>query len=117
MVKDYNRSPQEVLEELHTSPLGLTAAEITAGVASYVPTGSRMRVLHLPEGRLLIDDCYNANPQAMTEALKLLSVTGWDITQSVQMVLHRSKVLTPQIEGFLSELSRALADALTQPAP
>ena len=55
--------------------LGLTAAEITAGVASYVPTGSRMRVLHLPEGRLLIDDCYNANPQAMTEALKLLSVT------------------------------------------
>ena len=97
--------------------LGLTAAEITAGVASYVPTGSRMRVLHLPEGRLLIDDCYNANPQAMTEALKLLSVTGWDITQSVQMVLHRSKVLTPQIEGFLSELSRALADALTQPAP
>ena len=55
--------------------LGLTAAEITAGVASYVPTGSRMRVLHLPEGRLLIDDCYNANPQAMAEALKLLSVT------------------------------------------
>ena len=55
--------------------LSMTAAEITAGVASYVPTGSRMRVLHLPEGRLLIDDCYNANPQAMTEALKLLSVT------------------------------------------
>ena len=27
MVNDYNRSPQEVLEELHTSPLGLTAAE------------------------------------------------------------------------------------------
>ena len=43
MVNDYNRSPQEVLEELHTSPLGLTAAEITAGVAAYVPTGSRMR--------------------------------------------------------------------------
>ena len=28
--------------------LSMTAAEITAGVASYVPTGSRMRVLHLP---------------------------------------------------------------------
>ena len=30
MVNDYNRSPQEVLEELHTSPLGLTAAEAAA---------------------------------------------------------------------------------------
>ena len=55
--------------------LGLTGEEITAGVAAYVPTGSRMHIIHLPEGRLLIDDCYNANPQAMTEALKLLAVT------------------------------------------
>ena len=55
--------------------LGLTGEEITAGVAAYVPTGSRMHIIHLSEERLLIDDCYNANPQAMTEALKLLAVT------------------------------------------
>ena len=55
--------------------LGLTGEEIAAGVAAYVPTGSRMHIIHLPEERLLIDDCYNANPQAMTEALKLLAVT------------------------------------------
>ena len=55
--------------------LGLTGEEITAGVAAYVPTGSRMHIIRLPEGRLLIDDCYNANPQAMTEALRLLGVT------------------------------------------
>lgn len=55
--------------------LGLTGEEIAAGVAAYVPTGSRMHIIRLPEGRLLIDDCYNANPQAMTEALRLLSVT------------------------------------------
>lgn len=55
--------------------LGLTGEEITAGVAAYVPTGSRMHIIRLPEGRLLIDDCYNANPQAMTEALRLLAVT------------------------------------------
>ncbi len=55
--------------------LGLTGEEITAGVAAYVPTGSRMHIICLPEGRLLIDDCYNANPQAMTEALRLLAVT------------------------------------------
>ncbi len=55
--------------------LGLTGEEITAGVAAYVPTGSRMHIIHLSEERLLIDDCYNANPQAMREALKLLAVT------------------------------------------
>lgn len=55
--------------------LGLTGEEITAGVAAYVPTGSRMHIIHLSEERLLIDDCYNANPQAMTEALRLLAVT------------------------------------------
>ena len=55
--------------------LGLTGEEIAAGVAAYVPTGSRMHIIRLPEGRLLIDDCYNANPQAMTEALQLLAVT------------------------------------------
>ena len=55
--------------------LGLTGEEIAAGVAAYVPTGSRMHIIRLPEERLLIDDCYNANPQAMTEALRLLAVT------------------------------------------
>lgn len=55
--------------------LGLTGEEIAAGVAAYVPTGSRMHLIRLPEGCLLIDDCYNANPQAMEEALKLLAVT------------------------------------------
>lgn len=55
--------------------LDLTGEEIAAGVAAYVPTGSRMHLIRLPEGRLLIDDCYNANPQAMEEALKLLAVT------------------------------------------
>ena len=55
--------------------LGLTGEEIAAGVAAYVPTGSRMHLIRLPEERLLIDDCYNANPQAMEEALKLLAVT------------------------------------------
>ena len=57
--------------------LGLTGEEITAGVAAYVPTGSRMHLIRLPEGRLLIDDCYNANPQSMAEALKLLAAASF----------------------------------------
>ena len=56
--------------------LGLTAEEIARGVAAYVPTGSRMHLIRRPEGRLIIDDCYNANPQAMAEALRLLARTA-----------------------------------------
>ena len=82
-----------------------------------LPSASAARDLLLGGSYLSLLPWYTVRADVEAGRLKLLSVTGWDITQSVQMVLHRSKVLTPQIEGFLSELSRALADALTQPAP
>jgi len=55
--------------------LGLSREEITRGVAAYEPSGSRMRVLHLPQGRIILDDCYNANPQSVTAALEVLAKT------------------------------------------
>ncbi len=55
--------------------LGLSKDEIIRGVAAYTPTGSRMHLIHRPENRLIIDDCYNANPQAMAAALRLLAAT------------------------------------------
>ena len=55
--------------------LGLSREEITRGAAAYEPTGSRMRVVRLPEGRILLDDCYNANPQSVTAALEVLAKT------------------------------------------
>ena len=58
--------------------LGLNRDEITRGVAEYAPTGSRMRVLRLRENRILLDDCYNANPQSVTAALEVLSRTECD---------------------------------------
>ena len=53
--------------------LGLDHDEIVRGVAAYTPTGSRMRILKLPEGRTVLDDCYNANPQSVTAALEILA--------------------------------------------
>ena len=58
--------------------LGLSEQEIVEGVAAYVSTGSRMRRIRLPEDRLIIDDCYNANPQAMEAALEILADTDSD---------------------------------------
>ena len=54
---------------------GLSREEIVRGVAAYEPTGSRMRVIRLPGGRVLLDDCYNANPQSVTAALEVLGRT------------------------------------------
>ena len=53
--------------------LGLTAEEMLRGVAAYRPAGSRMRVIRCTEGRILLDDCYNANPQSMEAALRILA--------------------------------------------
>ncbi len=55
--------------------LGLTKEEIIRGVATYMPTGSRMRRIRCSGERVIIDDCYNANPQAMAAALRLLAGT------------------------------------------
>ena len=53
--------------------LGLSDPEIVHGIESYRPVGSRMNVLHLPGQRILLDDCYNANPQSVAAALDILA--------------------------------------------
>ena len=55
--------------------LGLTGEEIAAGVAAYTTVGSRMHLICLPGERLVIDDCYNANPQSMAEGLRMLAAS------------------------------------------
>lgn len=55
--------------------LGLSREEIVRGVAAYEPSGSRMRVVRLPGKRMILDDCYNANPQSVTAALEVLAKT------------------------------------------
>ena len=55
--------------------LGETKEEIERGVALYEPAGSRMRVHRLSGDRRLLDDCYNANPQSMSAALRVLAAS------------------------------------------
>ena len=55
--------------------LGLSGESIRRGVAAYVPAGDRMRVERLAGGRTLLNDSYNANPQSMAAALRVLAAT------------------------------------------
>src|SRR5205823_5573074 len=53
--------------------LGFDAEIILRGLASAVTPGRRMRPVKLPNGALLIDDCYNANPASTKAALLTLT--------------------------------------------
>ena len=52
--------------------LGLSDAEIAAGIAAYVPVGSRARLIKT-EKINIIDDCYNSNPTSLASSLRSLA--------------------------------------------
>ncbi len=85
--------------------LGLTEEEIAAGAAAYRPVGSRMNVIRCSGDRVIIDDCYNANPQSMEEALRLLAATP---------CRHRLAILGDMKElGRMSDAAHRRIGALT----
>ena len=88
--------------------LGLSHDEIVQGVAAYEPAGSRMRVLHLPEGRILLDDCYNANPQSVAAALEVLAKTECDRRIAVLGDMGELGELTDQAHYNMGALATML---------
>jgi UDP-N-acetylmuramoyl-tripeptide--D-alanyl-D-alanine ligase len=52
---------------------GATLEALAAGLASYQPAHGRLERIELPTGIVLIDDSYNANPQSMEVALRVLA--------------------------------------------
>ena len=57
---------------------------------------------------------YTVQASVLAGRLRLLSLRGWSETQFIQLVLHRSKALTPQIRGFIDELGLILTDVLAE---
>ena len=50
--------------------LGLTAAQIKAGIESVRPLGARSHLIHTADGVSVLEDCYNANPDSMEKAVE-----------------------------------------------
>lgn len=88
--------------------LGLNHDQIIRGVAAYEPTGSRMRLVRLPEGRVILDDCYNANPQSVTAALEVLAKTECDRTVAVLGDMGELGELTEQAHYNMGALAAML---------
>ena len=88
--------------------LGLSHDEIVRGAAAYEPAGSRMRVVRLPEGRIILDDCYNANPQSVTAALEVLAKTDCDRRVAVLGDMGELGALTDQAHYNMGALASML---------
>ena len=88
--------------------LGLTKAELLSGIAAYRPVGSRMHLVRCSSGRIIIDDCYNANPQAMAEALRILAQTEHPRRMAVLGDMGELGDLTEQAHRDMGELTRTL---------
>ena len=88
--------------------LGLTGEEIAAGVAGYTTVGSRMHLIRLPGERLVIDDCYNANPQSMAEGLRMLAASPAQHRVAVLGDMGELGQLTAQAHRDMGTLTREL---------
>ena len=88
--------------------LGLTKAELLSGIAAYRPVGSRMHLVRCGGDRIIIDDCYNANPQAMAEALRILAQTEHPRRMAVLGDMGELGGLTEQAHRDMGALTRTL---------
>ena len=88
--------------------LGLTGEEIATGVAAYTTVGSRMHLIRLPGERLVIDDCYNANPQSMAEGLRMLAASPARNRVAVLGDMGELGQLTAQAHRDMGALTRRL---------
>ncbi len=54
--------------------LGLSLDEIKSGIEKAKTIKGRTNLIHCTDGKIVIDDCYNANPVSMKEALNVLDL-------------------------------------------
>ncbi len=87
--------------------LGLTDDEIRRGLATFRPSPHRSAVLRLA-GRIILDDCYNANPVSLAAAAAALLTLAGGTTWAVVGGMGE---LGPDSEALHEAAGRRLAEA------
>lgn len=82
--------------------LGLTDAEIAAGIARYAPVGRRSGIIRAG-GLTIVDDCYNSNPDSAVLAIKSAS----DIPGRLVCILGDMLNLGPESAAMHREVGDA----------
>jgi UDP-N-acetylmuramoyl-tripeptide--D-alanyl-D-alanine ligase len=85
---------------------GAPLANLPVGLARYRPVAGRLEPLPLPRGGVLINDSYNANPQSMEVALRVLAAGEYGASGRAANGVQRIAVL-----GDMGELGESGAEA------
>ena len=88
--------------------LGLSHEEIVRGVASFQGVSGRMRVVRLPGDRVILDDCYNANPQSVSAGLEVLAKSDGKRKLAVLGDMGELGDLTPEAHYNIGALAAML---------
>jgi len=84
---------------------GVELEHVAEGLASYEPVPGRLQPIEFSSGSLLIDDSYNANPQSMEVALRILA------RLSARQPGNAERRLGIAILGDMGELGEASREA------
>lgn len=88
--------------------LGATLEEIKQALEDFRPVGGRLHVVNLHQGKVLIDDTYNANPASMEAALELLCKGASGRTIAVLGEMRELGVAAPSAHRELGEMAARL---------
>jgi UDP-N-acetylmuramoyl-tripeptide--D-alanyl-D-alanine ligase len=87
--------------------MGMPAESIAAGLATYQPVKMRMQMHRLADGRVLIDDSYNANPGSLLAAVQTVALESRG--KPVVAVLGDMRELGPESASLHREVGHQIA--------